>query len=384
MTTTEENTTTTSARSRTILRSDWVPCRTAFIDTRTPGSDQKDNYSFIGPGVSQNSDQFVNIAEPHGFNMGAAGMPEGLTNSLHLHFTAEVFINFDGDYLLRWGADGTQGTYRSGDGDIISVPPWVFRGFTNHGTYDGVLLTVLGHDQTGGIIWGPEVIERAGKHGLFLTSDNELIDTTDGGSIEGIDLISPMPQSEIDRLDVVTEEQFATRVVTPGSRTWQSRPFLCSELPGGRAELSLVIGYGLTEQLRDVPPMHDPHSFSVAWLRATEGEGLLEHRIDRHEVLVARTGTWEVTFETEDGMETVELNRLDAVSVPPGARRSVRAAAAGEDGTAEILVVVEGDDRVRLQWSEDVVAAAQEAGWVLDPNGYLAPAVLLASSPTAR
>lgn len=384
MTTTAQNETATGARSRTILRSDWVPCRTAFIDTRTPGSDQKDNYSFIGPGVSQNSDQFVNIAEPHGFNMGAAGMPEGLTNSLHLHFTAEVFINFDGDYLLRWGADGEQGNYRSADGDVISVPPWVFRGFTNEGSEEGVLLTVLGQDQTGGIIWGPKVLERAGEHGLFLDSQNQLIDTTDGGTTEGADLLTPMPQSEIDRLDVVSEEQFATRVVQPEARTWQIQPFLCSTLPGGRAELSLVIGYGMTEQVRDVPPMHDPHSFSVAWLRAAQGEGVLEHRVDRHQVLVARTGTWEVTFETEEGMESVELNRLDAVSVPPGAKRSLRASAAGEDGTAEILVVVEGDERVRPQWSEDVVASAQDAGWVLDPNGYVAPAVLLANSPTAR
>jgi hypothetical protein len=36
---------------RTILRKDWVPCKAAFIDARTPGSDLKDNYSFIGLGV---------------------------------------------------------------------------------------------------------------------------------------------------------------------------------------------------------------------------------------------------------------------------------------------------------------------------------------------
>lgn len=373
-----------AARDRTILRSDWVACRTAFIDTRTPGSDQKDNYSFIGPGVSQNSDQFVNITEPHGFNMGAAGMPEGMTNSLHLHFTAEVFINFDGDYLLRWGADGEQGTYRSADGDVISVPPWVFRGFTNHGTYDGVLYTVLGHDNTGGIIWGPEVIERAGEHGLYLSAQNQVVDTTAGDSLEDVELIRPMPQEEIDRLDVVSEEQFATRVVKPEERVWQTTPFLCSDLPGGRAELSLLIGYGVTEQVRDTPPMHDPHSFSVAWLRAAQGEGMLEHSIDRHQVLLARTGTWEVTFETEEGVQTVELSRLDAVSVPPGAKRSLKATATGEDGHAEILVVVEGDERARLEWSEDVVSAARDAGWVLDPNGYVAPALLLSNSPTAR
>ena len=102
-------------RRRTILRSDWVPCKAAFIDCRTPGSDQKDNYSFIGSGVSQSAQQFVNLTEPHGFSLGAAGMPRGTTNSLHMHFTAEVFINFGGNYRLRWGADGSEGEYVSTD-----------------------------------------------------------------------------------------------------------------------------------------------------------------------------------------------------------------------------------------------------------------------------
>src|SRR3954468_7157970 len=68
---------------RTIRRSDWVSCNAAFIDCRTPGSDQKSNYAFIGSGVSQNADQFVNLTELHGYNLGAAGMPNGISNNLH-------------------------------------------------------------------------------------------------------------------------------------------------------------------------------------------------------------------------------------------------------------------------------------------------------------
>src|SRR6478735_1803015 len=83
---------------RTIRRSDWVSCNSAFIDCRTPGSDRKENYAFIGPGVSQNPDQYVNLSHEHGYNVGAAGMPQGVTNNLHLHFTAEVFINFGGTF----------------------------------------------------------------------------------------------------------------------------------------------------------------------------------------------------------------------------------------------------------------------------------------------
>ena len=135
---------------RTIRRTDWVACNAAFIDCRTPGSDKKENYAFIGSGVSQNPAQVVNLTENHGFNTGAAGMPSGISNNLHLHFTAEVFINLGGQFRLRWGVDGKEGEYVSTDGDIISVPTWIFRGFTNEGPDDGILYTVLGRDVTGG------------------------------------------------------------------------------------------------------------------------------------------------------------------------------------------------------------------------------------------
>ena len=75
---------------RTIRRSDFVSCNQAFIDCRTPGSDRKENYSMIGPGVTQSPNQVVNLREAHGYNIGAAAMPHGIVNNLHLHFTGSM------------------------------------------------------------------------------------------------------------------------------------------------------------------------------------------------------------------------------------------------------------------------------------------------------
>jgi mannose-6-phosphate isomerase-like protein (cupin superfamily) len=371
---------------RTIRRADWVPCKAAFIDCRNPGSDRKDNYSFIGPGVSQSADQFVNLREPHGFNLGAAGMPNGVTNSLHLHFTAEVFVNFGGDYQLRWGADGRQGEYRSTDGDVVSVPTWIFRGFTNVGADDGVLLTVLGQDDTGGIIWGPSVLAEAAAHGLYLTVDNRLVDTVQGQQVpDGVALVAPMPQAEIDRLDAFTVEQFRRRVTHPRDRIWVAAPFLCSGLPGGGAELSPVIGYGLCEQRRVAPRLHEPHGFDLAWLRAVPGEGVLRHRHDESQVLTVKAGRWVVRLNAGDDEHAVELGPLDSLSVPAGAWRSITlldgaGGQAADPGTGELLVVDGRDGRTRLEWAPEVVAAARAQGRVLDPNGYLAPAGVLAAA----
>ena len=76
---------------RHIRRAQYVSCDEAFVDVRLPGSTPKENYSIVGPGVTQNASQVINLREAHGFNIGAAGMGAGITNSLHLHFTAEVF-----------------------------------------------------------------------------------------------------------------------------------------------------------------------------------------------------------------------------------------------------------------------------------------------------
>ena len=55
---------------RVVRYRDLEPCTNAFIDTRTPGSDTKENFTIIGPGVAENPEQHVHIKEPHGFNIG--------------------------------------------------------------------------------------------------------------------------------------------------------------------------------------------------------------------------------------------------------------------------------------------------------------------------
>lgn len=367
---------------RTIRRADWVAENAAFIDCRTPGSDRKSNYAFIGPGVSQSAKQFINLSEPHGYNVGAAGMPNGVNNNLHLHFTAEVFINFGGTFRLRWGVDGEQGEYVSHDGDIISVPSWIFRGFTNEGPDAGLLLTILGQDVTGGIIWGPSVLEEAESYGLHLTADNRLIDTVAGDTLPvGVPLIKPMKQEFIDELTTYRPEEMRSRVTQPADRHYSRRSFLCAGLPGGGAELGQVIGYGMSEDRRAVPRLHEPHSFNLAWLRATPGEGVLRHRHSKTQTLLVKSGRWQVTLNSGAAQETVVLEAQDMLSVLPDSWRQFELLDAGvdaaTDGTGELLVVNAGDDRVRLVWAPEVVEAAFDAGWLLDPNGYLAPVAVM-------
>ena len=296
-----------------------------------------------------------------------------------------MFLNFGGTFRIRWGVDGKQGEYISSDGDVISVPTWIFRGFTNEGPDDGILLTVLGHDVTGGIIWGPSVLKEAESYGLHLTADNRLIDTVAGDQVPSdVPLITPMPQAHIDELTSYTAEEMRQRVIQPGDRVYSWRAFLCTGLAGGNAELSLAIGYGMSEDRRATPRVHEPHSFNLAWLRATPGEGLLRHRHGESQVLIVKSGVWDITVTGNEDQQTVRLSAQDILSIPPGSWRSFQLVEAGEDaatpGSGELVVVNSGDGRVRLEWAPEVVEAAFEAGWMVDPNGYLAPVAVLVSA----
>ncbi|WP_344955900.1 cupin domain-containing protein [Actinomadura miaoliensis] len=360
---------------RTIRRSDFVSCDQAFIDCRTPGSDRKENYAMIGPGVSQSPGQVINLREPHGFNVGAAAMPHGVTNSMHLHFTAEVFLCFRGEFLVRWGTDGVDGELLLREGDIASIPTWIFRGFTNVGPDDGWLFTTLGEDDTGGIIWAPSVLREAEKHGLYLTASGELVDTVAGDPLpDEAQLVRPITPEQIAGLRTYTAEEMRRRVATPDDLVWSETPFLDARLPGGGARLAAVVGHGITEDRFQEPVIGNPHGHSIAWLRALPGQGVSRHRHDRSQVLIVKDGEWEVTLNGPGEELSVRLGPWDMLSVPEGAWRTVRNAG---DAEASMVVVTGGEGRVRLEWDEDVVKRAADAGVALDHGGYLAPSALV-------
>ena len=181
--------------ARVIRRGDLKSDAEAFVDVRVPGSTPKFNYQLIGGGVSQNPHSFVNVREPHGFGLGGASMPGGVTNNLHMHFTAEVFMCWSGQWRLRWGPSGEQGEMVFGEGDIATIPPWIFRGFSNEGGDDGYLYTMLGRDVTGGVVWAPSILEKARQTGLVISRQNTLIDLLKTPDVSP-DLVMPAMSAE--------------------------------------------------------------------------------------------------------------------------------------------------------------------------------------------
>ena len=360
------------ARRRLIRRSDMVACKLAFIDCKMPGSERKENYSLVGAGVTQSHDQVVNITEPHGFSLGVAAMPPGTVNNLHIHFTAEVFMIQRGTWTFRWGADGQDGEIVGGPGDVVSIPTWIFRGFTNTGAEDGWIFTALGGDDTGGIIWHPSILDTAARYGLFLTADNMLVDTEGGRAPPGPEaLMPPLTGAQIASLPRYSREEMLRRVVQAGSRAWSQAALLDAALPGHASELAPVVGHGISEDRSHAAPIGNPHGFSIEWLRLQPGHRVGRHRLDEKQVLIVFTGA--MTVELDAGVR-LEVDTGECFSPPPGVWRSLIASG---DAPLEVALVTSGDARKRIAWAPEIVAAALTAGVCLDHAGHVAPLGLM-------
>ncbi len=359
------------ARARTIKRSDMVACKVAFIDCKMPGSERKENYSLVGPGVTQSHDQVVNLTEPHGFSLGVAAMPPGTINNLHVHFTAEVFMIQRGQWTFRWGADGQDGTAEGGPGDVVSVPTWIFRGFSNTGTEDGWIFTALGGDDTGGIIWHPSILKNAAQYGMYLTPDNMLVDTSAGAPRPAAEM-APLTPQQIATLPRYTAEDMAKRIVRADRRDWSSQALLSSALPGHEVDLAPVIGHGMTEDRAHAAPVGGPHGFSIEWLRIAPGSRTGRHMLSEKQVIIVFKGAVDITLNEPGAETTVHVTEGECFSAPAGTWRDLSA----PDG-AEMTIITATDARKRITWAPEIVHAALEAGTVLDHDGHVAPFALL-------
>ena len=295
--------------ARIVRYGDLIPCKTAFIDAHTPGSDQKENFTIIGGGVSESADQHVHIKDTPGFNIGAAGQPPKCRNSLHSHTTAEVFFVLSGRWRFFWGRWGDAGEVVLEQGDIINLPTGMCRGFENIGTDYGMIMAILGGDDAGGgVLWAPQVIEDAADHGLILGQNGKLYDSKKGEALPAG--IAPMPLMAEADLALLREPTTAEVVPHYVARYWDMVAL------ADRAPAQII---GENALLRDRP------GFEVDFI--TRGSApSTSYYTDRHEIIMPVRGHWRLDH---DGGSTV-LNPGDTCAMPPGVPHALAPAMTGD------------------------------------------------------
>ena len=278
------------------------PCKTAFIDAHTPGSNKKDNFTIIGPGVSESPDQFVHITETPGFNIGAAGQPPQCFNSLHYHNTAEVFFVLKGCWRFFWGLDGSDGEVILNEGDIFNIPTHVFRGFENVGKEYGMIMSILGGDDSGGgVIWAPQVLDAAKAHGLILSEAGLLYDTKKGQHLP----VGEKPMTKLTEKELQEIPEVPVHYVV---RDYVARYLDLMAL--SKNEPCLVIGEkGL---LKDKP------GFEIEFI-SSESLTKKPYSNNRFEILIPMKGDWNLTWNSGDTV----LNPGDTCLLKPNFEHSL-------------------------------------------------------------
>ena len=299
----------TAARmaARIVRFADLAPCYNAFIDCRTPGSEAKENFTIIGPGVSENPAQHVHIAERHGVNIGGARQPPHCVNSQHSHDTAEVFVVHSGDWRFDLGEHGEDASVELHRGDVISLPIHMFRGFTNIGPDSGFLWAVLGGDDAGRVTWAPAVFEMARDFGLVLLENGQLIDTAAGEVVPaGLAPLAATTRAQADAMRRATMADAA---------------MLVSRDRAGTGETPIIAAGG---------HFQDDHGFTMMRLDLDPGAGLPAGRVDGVEIIFVHRGFLRVAWEGEHVM----LGEGDTMTVPTGLVRSLASA----DGVVGFIV----------------------------------------------
>ncbi len=319
--------------SRLVRYQDLRPCTTAFIDTRTPGSEQKENFTIIGPGVAENPDQYVHIDIPHGFNIGAARQPAGCVNSQHSHETAEVFVVHTGRWKFSLGETATDGDIELGVGDTISIPIHVFRGFTNVGDGPGFLFAILGEDDPGQVTWAPYVFEEAKKHGLILLKDGRLIDTAKGETVppDG----TPMPATTADdvrRLRRIAADEIKECVAREAELDQTSIKVFGDQ---GLTE-SAIVGAENADGGMPAGKMSWPHGFHLRRWKFDPGYSTPWHQRDEAEVILMHSGRLKYVWEGGE----LEMQAGDVLTAPIGLARQY---VSGGDEPAIAYAVRGGD-----------------------------------------
>jgi len=287
-----------------------TPSTLPFVEGRIEGHKERKNYSIVGPGVAEDSQQSVKISKPHGYNLGAVSANPKNGSGLHSHTTAEVFLIYSGSWRFYWGADGRNEIILS-KGDIISMPTNMFRGFENASDEEGLIFVVLGNDDPGIITWVPNVLIKAKETGLALLDDNSLIDLKENEIPQNRKLLEPITNETLQKFD--------------DYRIDEIEKFICRFKNQTNHEINLnngikliqIIGSGFSNKNYNAIIDHDT-GFNLSILKGKQG--LIEDLVfDKPTILFSQKGNWKVKIEKNE----FNINSKDTFSLPLNTKVSV-------------------------------------------------------------
>ena len=287
-----------------------IPSTLPFVEGRLEGHKERKNYSIVGPGVAEDSEQSVKISKAHGYNLGAVSANPKNGSGLHSHTTAEVFLIYSGKWRFYWGVDG-KNEIILGKGDIISMPTNMFRGFENAGDEEGLIFVVLGNDDPGIITWIPKVLISAKETGLALLDDNSLIDLKKNKIPTGKKLLEPINNDQLQKFD-----NYSLNEIEKFICRFDNQSKFQNDLDGG-IKLIQIIGNQFCNQSYN--PLIDQNTgFNLSILKSKNGQ-IKDLIFTKPTIMFSQKGLWKIKIEND----VFEINSKDTFSVPLNTKLSI-------------------------------------------------------------
>ena len=287
-----------------------IPSTLPFVEGRLEGHKERKNYSIVGPGVAEDSEQSVKISKAHGYNLGAVSANPKNGSGLHSHTTAEVFLIYSGKWRFYWGEDG-KNEIILGKGDIISMPTNMFRGFENAGDEEGLIFVVLGNDDPGIITWIPKVLINAKETGLALLDDNSLIDLKKNKIPTGKKLLEPISNDQLQKFD-----NYSLNEIEKFICRFDNQSKFQNDLDGG-IKLIQIIGNQFCNQSYN--PLIDQNTgFNLSILKSKNGQ-IKDLIFTKPTIMFSQKGLWKIKIEND----VFEINSKDTFSAPLNTKLSI-------------------------------------------------------------
>ncbi|WP_077001819.1 hypothetical protein [Variovorax sp. KK3] len=146
-----------------------------------------------------------------------------------------------------------------------------------------------------------------------------------------------------------------------------------ADLPGYRRSFMNIMGFKPPEdegggRVSPVPSSlraaitHLQTGFGMAMVEAEPDNGVMMHVHDTNETFMVLEGRWRMTWEGDQGNDSIEMGRYDVIAFPPHVQRQFHCIEAGHGRTKGLLLGVIGGDQPSAEYSPEAVQVMIAAG----------------------
>jgi mannose-6-phosphate isomerase-like protein (cupin superfamily) len=112
--------------------------------------------------------------------------------------------------------------------------------------------------------------------------------------------------------------------------------------------------------------------FNLGIVEAKPGNGPMMHNHDTNETFMPLAGRWRVSWETEEGIEHVDLDKFDVIAVPPGVQRRFENITVDDPDGKHLLLAVIAGNNPQAEFSPEAQAELYAKGFT-DAQGRAIP-----------